>query len=387
MNMMILETARKKFLSGETMLADSFYERAVDEGIPYSIVTLNQITKGYIVFPLEHSAELFFEHFENMRNHAKECEEFRKEYKKAIVFLTDIKTMFLRSVSLYYFSELAVCYQDSIIVKHIHELYKYLDENMQRIIYEDCFEVGSYAGSQNLKKLEAELMQVKVFALNILLSYTAVQNSAHSGTTYYARTYDFGSFASTDISKSENYTNWATVMPRLNILGLEAYYDVYLNAYNDERRKFREFDSPKELKDGIIRQMKKNTRHSSGLDFFKYAKMFAKDDLGRSSYFKETRDFAKYFNPFIWLGTALNERGKIYGIEQVGSFELDVYFTRKKLFGVCDMISCGTHWNIETVRTLFLLAGCCIIGVPIYLILALAMKVGLYIPGVSVVKH
>ena len=68
----------------------------------------------------------------------------------------------------------------------------------------------------------------------------------------------------------------------------------------------------------------------------------------------------------------------IFGSDKVGSFELDDYFPRKMISGVCTMLSYAKGWQVETVRWVTIFLGACFIGLIGYAGLALAMKSGYY---------
>ncbi len=390
MNLSLLETAKQKYINGEEKLAQAFYERAINEGVPNDIVVMRKITREYLLFPLDFiDASEYFNLLFKLKDLSK-SNDYKDEYIKALHSLLNIKKLFLRELSIYYFSELAVCYGNSLIVKHTFELFAYLHKHMDAIIENDCYEIRYNIPNADMQKLKIDLLKIKAFCLNILLSYSAAQDSAYTGTTYHAYTYDYGWYSSTSVSSTDNYANWAVIKPRLNMIGLDAYYDEYLTEYQatvEEINKYTSFDSPKELRKEITKFVEyKKSKDISDKDFYKIAKRLEKEDVSRQSFVKTAFSFAK-FNPFIFMFKPFYE--KLYklsfGMDEVGSFELDTYFTRKKIWGVCDMISCGSHWSIETVRWLML--GLIMFGGPIYLILGIAMKFGFYLPSITVEKH
>lgn len=390
MSLSLLEIARQKYIDGDEKLAQSFYERAVKEGVPNDIVLMQKITRGYLLFPLDFiSADEYFSLLFRLKELCGN-EEYKAEYIKAIDSLINIKKLFLRELSLYYFSELAICYQNSMIVKHIHELFDYLCEHLEDIAENDCYEIRYNNPGADMKKLKIDLMEIKAFCLNILLSYSAVQDSVYTGTTYHAYTYDCGWYSSTSISSTDNYTNRAVIKPRLNMVGLEAYYDEYLAEYNKivkEINNYISFDSPKELRKELSRLVEyKENKDISDKEFNMIAKRLEKQDISRQSLVKTSFGLLK-FNPIVFIFKPLYEKmyKMIYGMNEIGSFETDTYFTRKKIWGVCDMISSGSHWSIETVRCL--MAGLIIFGGPLYLILGTAMKFGFYLPSITIEKH
>lgn len=391
-NLALLDTAKQKYINGEEKLAQAFYERAIEEGIPRDVVIMRKITREYLLFPLDFvEASEYFTLLFKLKDLSKEAD-YKGEYIKALQSLLNLKKLFLREISIYYFSELAVCYGNSLIVKHIHELLLYLDKHICDITENDCYEIKNNIPDADMKKLKIELLKIKAFCLNILLSYSAAQDSAYVGTTYHAYTYDYGWYSSTDVSSTDNYAKWAVIKPRLNMIGLDAYYDEYFAAYKateNEIKKYTSFDSPKELRKEVTDMIEyKKSNDISDKEFYKIAKRIEKEDSSRQSYLKMSFNLMK-LNPFVFLFKSHYKKiyQKMYGMDEVGSFELDTYFTRKKLCGVCDMISCGSHWSIESVRMCMELAGCVGIGVVVYFILAIAMKFGFYLPNITIEKH
>ena len=392
MNLSVLDTAKQKYINGEEKLAQAFYEKAIDEGIPNDIVAMRKITREYLLFPLDFvDASEYFNLLFNLKKLSQNTD-FKNEYIQALNSLLNIKKLFLREISLYYFSEIAVCYGNSLIVKHIYELFEYLQQHINDIAENDCYEIRYNIQNADMKKLKIDLLKIKAFCLNILLSYTAAQDSAYTGTTYHAHTYDYGWYSSTSISSTNNYATWAIIKPRLNMIGLEAYYDEYLAEYEltvKEINKYVSFNSPKELRQEITKLVEyKRSKDTSDKEFYKTAKRLEKEDFSRQSFVKTGFSLMK-FNPIVFIFRPLYKKmyKKMYGMDEVGSFELDTYFTRKKICGVCDMISCGSHWSIETVRMCMELAGCVGIGVVAYIVLAVAMKFGFYLPSITVEKH
>lgn len=381
----VLDVAKEKMLDGNWQLAASMFHRALDEGIPKSVVDMRAMTKCYLIFPLEcYTAADYFSALMSMKNLASKDDVYKNEYYLALNSLVNIKTMILRELALKYFSEIAVCYQNSSVIAGIHELLKYINDNINDIVYNDIYDIKYNLKIQNLDFLWIDLMKIKAYCANILLSYCAVQNSVYNGKSYTAQTIDYGYYMSTSVTARDNYTNYAILKPRLNMIGLEAYYDVYLNILNqttDTIRKYCKFSSADELREEITKmvELKKIKRTD---DFYRFYKQFEKNDVGRSSIIKDLVEL----NPFKHYLKYMYK--KFLGMDEVGSFELDAIFARKKLLGVCDMISCSTHMNLFTVRWLMAAVACFGgIGVFAYLILAIAMKCGIYLPGITIVKH
>ena len=113
--------------------------------------------------------------------------------------------------------------------------------------------------------------------------------------------------------------------------------------------------------------------------YIKYAKLFEKDDASRDSYIKTLLKYNPFTKPFKKFYQA------IFGIDSVGSFELNEYFPRKMYKGVCTMISYAKGWSVETVRWATIFLACFVVGIIGYAALAVGMKTGHYF-GINVEK-
>lgn len=377
----LLDIAKAKLLSGDYKLASSYYERALSEGVPSSVVSLRYLTKNYLVYPLEYETSVtYFDCVLNLRYIADKHQEYEEEYVAALRSLVDIKRMFLRSVSLFYFSDIAVCSWDSVIVREIAELQGYIRDHKQDILANDIYGIKKYLPQTDLRKLAYDLNAVEAFCMNILLTYTAEQHSVYQGKRYSALTVDYGYFYSTEIRSHDQYYNYANIKPRLHMLGMEAYYDDMLAAYKNKLREMGGFDSPKVLREELTKLIEhKDKSDKSAKDFIVYAKLFEKQDYSRKSLFSTLNKF----NPVA----KLNIMNLFLKKDYVGSFELDEYFPRKRFMGVCSMLSAGQGWQIDTVRWITLIL-CCFagLGVIAYLGLAVAVRMGYYF-GVNIEKH
>lgn len=376
----LLELAKKKFVEGDYSTSGSYYGRARDEAIPDPIVDIHIITCGYMFIQMEHySPILYFQCLEKIKDLANNDVNLQEEYRKALNSLLRFKTLFLRDIALNYFSEIAVTSWSSNYAKSINDLLLYLKLNLDNIIDNDIYCIRKYYPSCDLKKLKTDFLKVIAYCLNLMLMYTGVKSSCYTGKEYHGVTYDFGSYAYTDISSRDTYSTSATVLPRLHILSLEAYYDDYLTMFKEitqEINQVEKFSSPEELKAEITALVKrKNAKDEETKIFYKYSKKQEKDDPERSSYFKMTA--------FLNI-TALPMLTLLFGMDQVGTFNINVPFTRKKWLGVCNMLSWAYDWSIETTRfIMFLTLGLAGVG---YLGLALLMKIGFYIPKITVKK-
>lgn len=379
----MLNKATEKLLEGDLNLAHSYFNRARNEGVARVAVDLRFLTKNYLVYPLEYeNAVRYFQCLLELNTLAKVDEVYKEEYCKALASFVDLKRLFLRSVSLFYFSDIAVCNAGSTVVKEILNLRDYVKENKNAIFNDDIFELKKYMPSVNLETLKMDFNMIEAFCLNLLLSYTAEQHSVYTGKKYSAVTVDYGYFYSTEVKARDQYYNYANIKPRLFlILGYEAYYDDFLQEYKEKLSEIKNFDCPKVLRAEVKKFVfLKDKSDESAKEFNKYAKLFEKDDNSRSSYIKSLLKLNPFARPFMGFYNA------VFGFDYVGSFELDVYFPRKVYKGVCNMISCSTGWNLGTVRLLAIFFGGMLIGVFAYAVLAIAMKKGYYF-GVNVEKH
>ncbi len=381
MSFQLLDQAKEYVLQGNFSLAKSCYQRAIDEGnIASEAVNLRYLTKNYLVYPLEYeNSTEYFSLIEKLKNISDSNPVYVEEYKKALASLIDIKKIFLRSLSLFYYTDIEVCCTDSFVVKEIMCIYKYLNQNIPRLIDNNTFEIHKYFPKTNLKKFETDLKKVELFCLNLLISYTAVQHSVYNGKRYSAYSIDYGSFISTDIVARDSYINWADLKTRLSVLGYEAYYHDYCREYKEKSAKIHGFNSAEELKEELTALLKHKAKHKEDeKDFNRYAKHFDKLS-GSSESFLTT--MAK-INPMLKLYLLIPFMDK----KRSCSFEPGNVFHRKMWLGVCDMISAGQGWSIDTVRWGMIGLSCFVVGVFIYFGLALAMKFGIYW-GVNVEKY
>lgn len=383
MSFPVLNYAKSKLLAGDFNMATSYYNRALGEGIASCIVDLRYLTKEYLVYPLEYeNSTNYFELIKQLHTIANDNEEYMDEYILALNSLYDIKRLFLRSLALFYYSDILVTSTDSVVLRQIEEIQKYIRLNKEDLLENDVFELAKYVPKYNKKQFSRNLDIIEAYCLNILLSYTAEQHSIYQGKKYTALTVDYGYFYSTNIRSSDRYYNYANMKPRIFILGLQAYYYEIKGIYEEKLKELGGFNSPVELRKELTDYIEhKNKKLSSDKEFNQYAKHFEKQDLSRDSWYSTLMNISKKINPLIRLNPITNSIKN-----NVGSFELDEYFPQKKFLGVCSMIAAGQSWKVDTVRYITAIS-CCFagLGVMAYLALAVAKKFGYYF-GVSVEK-
>lgn len=382
MSLSVLNYAKSKILDGDFNMAASYYNRAIEEGVASCVVNLRYLTKEYLVYPLEYeNSTRYFELIEELKDIAEQNPEYMDEYKKAVASLADIKRLFLRSLSLFYYSDILVSSADSIVLQEIPKIQIYIKNNKENWIKNDLFSFKKLVPRFDAKKFARDLNIIEAYCMNILLSYTAEQHSVYQGKRYSATTVDYGYFYSTTIRESDSYYNYANIKPRLFLLGHEAYYHDIHEVYKEKLKEIGGFDSPKELrKELTYYATHKDKTDDSAKDFLRYAKHFEKSDSSRQSWFGDLFKISSKLNPMLKLNPL-----KAVIENNIGSFELNEYFPQKKVWGVCSMLAAGQGWKVDTVRYLMAFACLLIIGGFAYIGLAVAMKCGYYF-GVSVEK-
>ena len=382
MSFPVLSYAKLKILEGDFNMATSYYNRARSEGVANCAVDLRYLTKEYLVYPLEYEGAInYFELLKQLKNLAETNDAYMKEYQIAINSLYDIRRLFLRALALFYFSDVLVSSADSVVLREIAEIQRYIKVSKDDILEKDIYELNKFIPKYNRKKFARELNIIEAYCMNILLSYTAEQHSIYQGKRYSALTVDYGYFYSTTIRESDKYYNFANIKPRMFLLGYEAYYYELRNVYENKLKEIGGFDSPKELKKELTRYVQhKDKKDVSAKEFLKYMKHFEKEDGSRVSFFGEMRAFSKKINPLLRLDSFTDKMIE----NNVGSFELNEYFPQKKIAGVCSMLAAGQGWNVTTVRAVMVMAAAFAgIGVLAYLALAIVKKAGFYF-GVNV---
>ncbi len=384
MSFPVLSYAKSKILEGDFNMASSYYNRARSEGIANCVVDLRYLTKEYLVYPLEYEgASNYFELLKNLKNLAEVNDAYKEEYQVAVNSLYDIRRLFLRALSLFYFSDILVSSPESVVLHEIAEIQRYIKVNKSDILDKDIYELNKFIPKYNKSKFTRDLNIIEAYCMNILLSYAAEQHSVYQGKRYSALTVDYGYFYSTTIRESDRYYNFANIKPRMFLLGYEAYYYELRNVYENKLKEIGGFDSPKEFKKELTHYVQhKDKKDVSAKEFIRYMKHFEKEDGHRVSYFGTLRAIAKKINPLLRLDTFTDKMIE----NNVGSFELSEYFPQKRIGGVCSMLAAGQGWNVTTVRAVMVMAVAFAgIGVLAYLALAIAKKAGFYF-GVNVQK-
>ena len=378
----VLNNAQKKLLDGDESTALSYYTRAYSEGIPAAAVDLHKMTKGYMLLAMrEYSPVHFFEHLEKLKHSAAANENVKREYVIALQALLNIRELFLRDIAVNYFCEISTCSWGSPYAKSLDALQHYLYHKTDEITEKDCYEIKTYLPTADLKNLRCDLKKITAYCLNMLLMYVGVKSTQYTGKSYHATTMDFGNYYLTEVKARDNYSSNASVMSRMHFIQKEAYYDDYLQRFNEVCQNVG-FSCQEELRKEVTRLVdRKPSKHPNEEEFFKYAKRMEKEDAEQLSYFSL---FGR-LNPFYFMIKPILK--VCLGAGEVGSFALDNPFNRKRWLGVCTMIAWANNWSIEMVRVLTIIAGCCCFGIFAYLGLYIAMKAGFCLPNLDVTKH
>ncbi len=387
MFMSVLDQTKTKLLNGDFNMVTSYYIRAIDEGVAPCIVNLRYLTKEYLVYPLEYENSVaYFDLIKELKALAADDPAYIDEYKMAAASLADIKRLFLRSLSLFYYSDILVSSSDSVVLTQITEIHRYIMEHKLELTKEDAYALKEFVPKYNEKRFQRDLDEIEAYCMNMMLSYTAEQHSVYQGKRYSAITVDYGYFYSTTVSERDSYYNYADVKPRLFLVGSPAYYHDYRQVYEKKLKEMGDFNSPKRLKEELTYYMEhKDKTDDSAKDFIKYAKHFEKQDSSRQSWYRSLMKMGKTLNPLLKLVSKINPFESSVMKDNVGSFELDVYFPQKKFWGVCSMLAAGKGWKVDTVRAVIMISSFIGVGVLVYLGLALAMKQGYYF-GVNIEK-
>ncbi len=376
----LLNQAKEYMLQGNNSLAAAYFYRAKTEGnVPKAIVDFRHLTKCHLVYPIEYeNSTLYFDLIKEIKALADSSPEYVNEYKLALSTLADIKRMFLRAVSLFYYTDIEVCEWGSVVLKEILNLYKYLDKNKKVLTDNNTYGWDQYLPKTDLKKVETDLTKVELFCLNMLITYTAVQSTTYKGKRYDAYSIDYGSFISTDIVSRDVYRSFASIKCRLSVLGFAEYYHDYCHDFDVKLSSVPGFDCSGELQKEITALLKhKDHRTTNEKEFVLYAKQFEKQTIESQSYLTMMAKLNPMLKPILNISLIDKRR--------CCSFKIGNIFHRKMWLGVCDMISAGKRWSIDTVRWGMIGLSCFVVGVYIYIGLAIAMKFGYYL-GVDVEK-
>ena len=336
-----------------------------------------------MLLPMAESSPVeYFRLLESAKYEADTNEACRAEYKAVLETLVRIKDMFLRDVAINYFSHISTCSWNSNYGKHLDELYMYLDQNIDDITENDRYGLATYMPKCDMRKLRRDLKTVEAYALNLLLMYVAHVSYHYKGKTYTANTYIGESYAYTQVNSHDNYSHSAVSRPRLFQVQKEEYYPEYLAAFNSLKQELN-ISTEAELKSEVSRLVdRKGAKDAFEKDYFKYAKKMAKEDIARLSFYNLQGSIIPGYTTLVKPVLKL-----LYGIDEVGSFELDQPLTRKRWLGVCNMIAWAFGWSIEMVRTVTFICACTGIGLLFYFALYLCIKTKFYLPGFSVKKH
>lgn len=403
-----LNNAVNQLMNHEYALASSLFKRAIELGAPQCLVDLKAMTYNYMLLPLAFNVnryyskeghyvsdgvEYYFRNLINLRNLAHKDYSYQEDYREALKSLVNIKELFFRAAGLDYHTEILKCETGHFIEESL-KLFNMIQNTFDDIITKDALQIRYYLPDTDMENFALDLLEVKAFCLNLLLSYTTVEHSDIQDRGYKATTVINGPFADTTVKKDISVSTFATVCPRLHMLkGKKTHYPEYKKMYDETVayiNRYRKFDSPKDLRDGIRNMVEHKVTSKTGKDYFKFIKKFEKS----SKYYNSTiveiitryESFFKRINGVRFLSKVIS---KFTNSEYnpICSFEPDCVFTRKVLKGVCNMIADGKHWDIDTVRTIFaalsFFAGA---GVVAYVLFAIAMKFEKY-PTVIVEKH
>ena len=379
----LLNNARQQIIEGDDNLMYATYNRAAVQKLPLRLVELHRMTKGYMLLPMaEYSPISYFEGLKKAKSEADSNEQYRAEYQAALETLVGIKDMFLRDVAVNYFCEICTCSWQSNYGRSLDDLYLYIDKYIDDITENDCYGFATYKPKCDLKKLRRDLKTVEAYALNLLLMYVTHKSTHYEGKTYYANTMVFDDWAYTQVNSHDNYSHNAVARPRLNQVFKQEYYPDYLEVFKALKKELK-ISPEAELKAEVSRLVdRKHAKSDTEKEYFKYAKRIAKEDPERRSFYNVFGGIYPGYNTLIKPILKL-----FWGCDEVGSFELDRPFTRKRWLGVCNMIAWANDWSVEMVRTIMFIAGCLVIGLFVYFGLFIAMKANFYLTNFSVEKH
>ena len=379
----ILNEARHQFVTNEVTLAHANYSRALSTGVPEGIINLHRMTKGYMYLPMAEISPLYyFEYLEQAKREADENVQYKNEYRIALETLVRIKDMFLRDIALNYFCEVCTTPWRSNYGKSLDELYLYINRNINDIVDNDRFALRAYIPNYNMNQLRYDLKVIQAYCLNLLLMYTTSKSTVYEGKKYTASTVVYDNFAYTQVSSHDTYSHNAMARPRLHQLSKEQYYPDCLQAFNQLKKELNispEADLRKEISRLVDRKHPKNDTEK---EYFKYAKNLAKDDPERQSFYNT---FGRLYPGYQTIVKPILKL--CWGVDQVGKFELDQPFTRKRFLGVCNMLAWANDWSVEMVRTVMFISCLMIVGIFAYFGLFIAMKAKFFLTNFSVEKH
>lgn len=138
MSLSVLNCVKSKLLNGDFNMAASYYSRAIDERVEPCVVNLRYLTKEYLVYPLEYEQSIgYFELIEQLKAISKNNNEYISEYKQAAASLADIRRLFLRSISLFYFFDILVSSSGSVVLHEISEISEYFGKSFKELLLDE----------------------------------------------------------------------------------------------------------------------------------------------------------------------------------------------------------------------------------------------------------
>lgn len=386
----MVNDAVAQLMRHETASARALFKRAVELGAPTCLTQLKFATLNYNLLPMsvtvgtEGGIEWYFKNLVALRNIAQTNYAFQEDYREALASLINIKELFLRVAGIEYSTEILKS-RTGIFVEEVFDLFDIIHNLYDDVAIRDLMGIRHYLPDTNMKEFALDLLEVKAFCLNLLLSYTVVEHTSFSSNGYTATTIVDEPFATTTVRENISVHTSGTVCPRLHILrGKQARYREYKLIYDEtvaEINRSRKFDSPKELRDGIWDKLQHKITNKTDKGYFRYIKKFEKE--------VKRLDFSfglLFAAPVIYL--KMLRKVLPVKINNVCSFELDTIFNRKIISGVCNMLANGKHWDLDIVRYFFCILTLFMgVGAVVYALLALAMHFEKYPPAVYVEKH
>lgn len=390
----LINDAVKQLMRHETASAEALFKRAVELGAPACLTQLKLATMNYMLLPMSSpnmslvsltsgGIERYFKNLIYFHNLVRTNDMFQVEYKEALKSLINIKELFFRSAGIDYSTEILKS-NTGIFVEEVYTLFNMIHGMYESFVTNDILEIKRYLPDTDMKEFGLDMLEVKAFCLNLLLTYTTVEHTSFSSNGYTATTIIDEPFATTTIRENINMHTSGTVCPRLHIIrGQQARYREYKIIYDEtvaEINRYRNFDSPKELRNGIWDKLQHKVTAKTDKEYFKFIKKFEKD-IKRWEF-----SIGLLFTAPILYIKMLRKILPVK-INEVCSFEFDTIFNRKMIFGVCNMLANGKHWDLDIVRYWFCILSLFMgLGAVVYVLLAVAMHFGKY-PTVYVEKH
>lgn len=392
-----LNNAVTQLYNHEDALAASLFKYSIELGAPSCLVELKAMTLNYMLLPLSNNltdytgngyifgsgAKSYFDNIVLLRNIAIKDPNFYNDYKEALISLINIKELFFRVAGIDYYTEIAKS-TTGIFIENVYELFSVIHNYYEAIITKDALNIKHFLPGADINTLALDLLEVKSYCLNLLLSYTTVEHTNFIDKGYTATTYVNGPFADTTVRKNISTNSYATVCPRLHLLnGQKVHYQEYLNIFNAtvaQINQYKQFNCNNELRNGIRNMIEHKVTNKTGKEYFAFVKKFEKKIK-----FYDGQTYRKFL--FINFYIFISFFQKLFQTNPVCSFELDRVFTKKIIMGVCSMLASGKHWDVNLVRVVFsFLALCCGLGIGVYLILSVLIICEKYL-FIYVEKH